>query len=205
MLLGRRKGDDGKHAVDRGLQGEVGGDQLQMAGFDLREIENIVEEDQQRIGRVLDGFEILLLFRIHRRIEQDGGHADDAIHRGADFVAHVGQKFTLETTGFECAVEQRLGLLQQCFHAKFRFRQFHRPFGHLALQTDAVEFQPAHPVAPNESSKPEQTNDGENLKPPRLIDGRLDAKGERARVGLPFSAWRPGHHLKTIVSRRQRR
>ena len=154
---------------------------------------------------MLDGFQILLLFRIHRRIEQDGSHADNAIHRRADFVAHVGQKFALQSAGFECTIEQSLGLFEQGFHAQFRFRQFHRPLSHFALQTDAVKFQPAHPVAPNESPEPKQTNDRENLEPPGLIDGRLNAKGERARVGLPFSAGRPGHHLKTIVSRRQRR
>ena len=42
---------------------------------------------------------ILALFAVELGVQQQIGHADDAVHRGADFVAHVGQEFALGAVG----------------------------------------------------------------------------------------------------------
>ena len=46
------------------------------------------------------------------RVEQETGHADDAVHRGPDLVAHAGQELRLEPRGFESPVARgrELGL-----------------------------------------------------------------------------------------------
>ena len=73
--------------------------QLELAGFDLREVQDVVEQPQQRIGRLLHQVQVLALLGRQLGVEQQFGHADDAVHRRADFVAHVGQEFALGPVG----------------------------------------------------------------------------------------------------------
>ena len=63
--------------------------ELQLARLDLREVEDVVEDRQQRFGRALDGLEAVGLLRRELGVERQRGHADDAVHRRADLVAHV--------------------------------------------------------------------------------------------------------------------
>ena len=67
---------------------------VELARLDLREIENVVDDRQQRLGRLTD------CARSSRRCrsvefgsQQQFGHADDAVHGRANFVAHVGEEF----------------------------------------------------------------------------------------------------------------
>ena len=75
-----------------------------MPGLDLRKIEHVVDDPQQGISRTLDRIQVLALLVIQLSIKDQLRHPDDSIHRGSDFVTHVGQKITLGTIG-------RLGLL----------------------------------------------------------------------------------------------
>ena len=72
--------------------------QLQFTGLNFGKVENIVDEPQQRVGRVFDRFHIASLSRAEARAQCQIGHADDGVHRRADFVAHIGQKVALGTT-----------------------------------------------------------------------------------------------------------
>ncbi len=47
------------------------------------------------VGRLLDHVEVLALLGVQVGVERQLGHADDAVHRRADFVAHVGQELAL--------------------------------------------------------------------------------------------------------------
>ncbi len=87
--------------------------QLQLAGFDFREVENIVDDGQERVGAAARGFDIFPLFVGQFRVEQQRNHADDAVHRRADFVAHVGEERGLGDGGlFKFLVErQKLGVV----------------------------------------------------------------------------------------------
>ncbi len=67
----------------------------QLAGFDLREVENVVDDGEQRVGRALDGRGEAALARIELRIEQQLGHAEHAVHGRTDFVRHARQEFAL--------------------------------------------------------------------------------------------------------------
>ena len=68
---------------------------IQLPGFDLREIENVIEDLQERIRRRLYGREVSLLLGRELRRQRQLGHAENGIHRRADFMAHVRQELTL--------------------------------------------------------------------------------------------------------------
>src|ERR1039458_2551301 len=69
--------------------------EVQLAGLDFGKIQDVVQDPQQRIGRVLDDCQVLPLPRREIGIQGDLRHAQDAIHGCADFVAHVRQKLAL--------------------------------------------------------------------------------------------------------------
>ena len=74
---------------------EILGLEAQLAGLDLREVENVVDDGQQRVGRALDGRREAALARIELGIEQQLGHAEHAVHRRADLVRHAREEFAL--------------------------------------------------------------------------------------------------------------
>ena len=47
----------------------------------------------RRDSLLVRSFDEFVLGRREFRLQKKTGHADDPVHRGADFVAHVGQKF----------------------------------------------------------------------------------------------------------------
>ena len=69
--------------------------QLQAAGLDLREVEDAVDHREQALGGVADHQQVVALHPRQRRGQQQLGDPDDAVHRGADLVAHVGQELAL--------------------------------------------------------------------------------------------------------------
>ena len=81
--------------TDRRPQREVGRVQLELAGLDLGEVEQVVDEAEQVVGRGLDRLEALPLVLGQRRVEDQLGHAEDGVHGGADLVADVGQELVL--------------------------------------------------------------------------------------------------------------
>ena len=80
------------------------GDRLQgeFAGLDFGEVQNIVEDPQQRLcGRPGQG-QVFPLLGGEVGVQQKVRHAQDAVHGRADFVAHVGEELTLGTIGRFC-------------------------------------------------------------------------------------------------------
>ena len=61
-----------------------------LARLDLRIVQYLVKETEQVFARPAHGAGIFPLPGCELRIQQQGRHADHSIHRGADFVAHVG-------------------------------------------------------------------------------------------------------------------
>ena len=78
---------------------EAEGDALELeaAGLDLGEVEDVVEGVEERPPGDADLAGVIPLARRQAAAQQQVGHADHRVERGADLVAHVGQ-------------EQRLGL-----------------------------------------------------------------------------------------------
>ena len=68
---------------------------LDLAGLDLRQVEDVVHEAQEVVAVALDRLHGLLLFGPIDGVGEDIGVSQDRGHGGADLVAHIGQEFTL--------------------------------------------------------------------------------------------------------------
>jgi hypothetical protein len=80
-----------------------------LAGLDLRQIENGVDDLQQMLAGHFQAVEPPLLLRRQAATADQVGHAGDGIERRADLVRHVGQEAALRTAG---CLRRRLGLRQ---------------------------------------------------------------------------------------------
>ena len=58
---------------------------------------------EQGVAALADGLDVLALLAGEFGIEEQAGHAEDAVHGGADFVADVGDEFGFEPRGLERA------------------------------------------------------------------------------------------------------
>ena len=56
---------------------------------------------EQRLARAAHRLGVLALLGVELGVEQQPGHADHAVHRRADLVAHVGQELRLQARGLE--------------------------------------------------------------------------------------------------------
>jgi hypothetical protein len=82
--FGRKELD---HALDHGPDVEGLGQEVDPAGLDLREVEDLVDEREERLPRGLHGADIGRLLGSGRGVEEEPGHAEDAVQRRAELVA----------------------------------------------------------------------------------------------------------------------
>ena len=103
--------------------------EFDLAGFDFRKVENIVDQVQQTDAIALKDIHTLLLFGSQRGAGQHVGHPDDGVQRRPNLMAHGGQKIALGLRGpirlvpllFEFAIHGN----EFAAHAlDFFFRQF---------------------------------------------------------------------------------
>ena len=80
-------------------QGKGARFEAQLAGFDLGQVEDVVENGEQRLPGALDAADHVGLIRRQRFAVQHLGQAQHAVQRGADFVAHMRQKLALGPAG----------------------------------------------------------------------------------------------------------
>ena len=73
--------------------------QLQLAGLDLGEVENVVDDGQQAVTRFDDHFGISLQALVEAGAGQKLGHDHEAVQRGTDFVAHGGEEARFRVVG----------------------------------------------------------------------------------------------------------
>ena len=73
--------------------------QIELAGLDLGEIENFLDQRQQRFARGLRRLGVGELLGRQRRVEQQIGHAENAVERRADFMADHGEEARLGAVG----------------------------------------------------------------------------------------------------------
>ena len=88
-----------QRVLDAGAQIERLALQLQLAGFDLGEVEDVVDDREQRFAAGIDRLHVTVLLVVQRGFQQQAGHGDDAVHGRADLVAHVGQELRLGARG----------------------------------------------------------------------------------------------------------
>src|SRR5690606_19878296 len=99
VLFHDARGNEGRHVLDRLGEIERRVVEHQLAGVDLREVENVVDDRQQRIARLDDDIDEHGLALVELGAREQFGHAQHAVHRRADLVAHVGQEFRLGAVG----------------------------------------------------------------------------------------------------------
>ena len=114
--------------VDDAFQLKVGEFELQFAGLDLREVKNVVDDVQQMVSGIGDLAELsVLLWVVHTALQQVR-EADDGVHRGANLMAHVGQKLALGAVGALCFVacggQLKGARINQFFKVLAMLRQF---------------------------------------------------------------------------------
>jgi len=116
----QRAAQTGEEVIDREGRGAERG----LSCLQLGEVEQVVDEDGERLGRLADVVHLLLLLAAELAIrfgEQQLGQPEHRVERRAELVAHVGQHPRLHLGG----APQRLGLVGelgvQCDHAAVRF------------------------------------------------------------------------------------
>ena len=91
--------DQGGQVVQHLLQVEVHLFHGQLAGLDLGEIQDVVDDAQQVVSRGLHLGDVVALLGVQVGLQGQVAHADDGVHGGADLVAHVGQEIALGPGG----------------------------------------------------------------------------------------------------------
>ena len=104
---------------------------IQVTGFDLGKIQDIVDQGEEGLAALLDGLAIISLFVVQARVGEHVGEADDPVHGGADLMAHGGKEDAFELVGlfghaprlFKFLVLQLdiLGVLFNGFQGRFGF------------------------------------------------------------------------------------
>ncbi len=74
---------------------------MQLARLDAGEIQDVVDDVQERIGGLAHGLGVIPLFGGERGLHEQVGHAHDTVQGGADLVAHVGDEFGLDAGRFQ--------------------------------------------------------------------------------------------------------
>ena len=92
----RQQVDD---AFDQATQLEVQAVDLELARLHLREVEDVVDDGDQRLARFPRGLGVIELLAVELGVEQEIDHAEHAVHRRADLVAHGGEELGLRLAG----------------------------------------------------------------------------------------------------------
>ena len=110
-FLVRPFGEQFHRALDRVAQVEVDGLERELARLHLREVQNVVDDVEQRLGAVADRLDVFALLLRKPGVREQAGHAGDGIHRRADFMAHVREELRLGLGGFQRRLAGLLPLL----------------------------------------------------------------------------------------------
>ena len=94
-LLARLGREQGHRGLDRVDEIEVDDLDLDLAGLELRDIENVIDDGEQRIAGFAHDLRVVALLLIELRPEQQVGHAENRVHRRADLVTHIGKELGL--------------------------------------------------------------------------------------------------------------
>ena len=97
--LGGGAGEDADGPVEDVAGVDLGGLELQPAGLDLRQVEDVVDDAEQGAAGAAQALGEPQLVLVEGGAEQQLGEPDDPVHRGADLVAHRRQELRLLVRG----------------------------------------------------------------------------------------------------------
>ena len=96
----RRMGQQRHHLIQGVAKQERDAFKDKFARLQLREIQHIINNGQQIIGRTFNRIKVIALGGIEVCFQRQTGKADDAIERGTQFMGHISQEFRFDTCGF---------------------------------------------------------------------------------------------------------
>ena len=166
-----------QHAVDR----EVAAVHAQLAGFDLRQIEHVVDDAEQVMGCVFDLAQANERPRIADLPAQQVRQADDGVHRRADLVTHIGEEGALGQIGFLSGQLRRreLGraLLNAALQAGIQGQDglLGEPrFGHIVVNSQQLAFAAGDDEATEDQDLPDAAVGAPHLNLEPVFGRRLD-------------------------------
>ncbi|AEK63410.1 hypothetical protein CFU_3586 [Collimonas fungivorans Ter331] len=110
-LLPRQAVEHTRHGFHQLAQVGAFRHQLQLAGFDLGDVEDVADQAQQGLGGIVGDLDRRPVPQaVLAALEHQLQHADDGVHRGPYFVAHGGQESRFGAAGF---IRFFLGQLQR--------------------------------------------------------------------------------------------
>ena len=98
--LGRLR-ERAEHVAHGAPEVEVHDLEVHPSRLHLREVEDVVDDLEQAVAGGVDDLRVLALLRREVGVEEQPRHADHAVHRRADLVAHVGHELRLEARRLE--------------------------------------------------------------------------------------------------------
>ena len=113
-LLTRAEAEGLERPVEPFAEPQRLGVQLHLARFNLRVVEDVVDEREEIVGGSVRGHEVGALLRGECGVEGQLGHADDGVHRRANLVADVRHELAL---GFARSLRLLVRPLQLVFGA----------------------------------------------------------------------------------------
>jgi len=128
-----------QHAAQRAeqlLDREFRRVELHLAGLDLGEVEQVLDQLGEALGRLGDEVELAHLLVVHRTVgalEQEARERADRVERRAELVAHVGEEAALGLVGAAQEVGALLELGVQRHHAAVGVLQLAVDVQHLVL------------------------------------------------------------------------
>ena len=173
FLLRRLRRQEVQRVFDASAQVKRLALQFELAGLDLREVENVVDDGEQGFAAGIDRLHVTVLLVGQRGFQQQAGHGDDAVHGGADLVAHVGQ-------------ELRFGA-RRSFRRQARGQQLAVGLGQLVLQLFGAQHRSHACPQLSGLKRLGQVIHGPQLEPPQLVGravpGGEDNDGDGLRLG----------------------
>ena len=101
-VFGHQGRYDRSHFVEKRRNVDLLNENFHLAGFNLREVEDVIDQAQQMTAGTFDFLEVgdkLLLAAVGRVFLKDLAVTNDRIERGAQFVTHIGQELALGPIG----------------------------------------------------------------------------------------------------------
>ena len=120
------EGERLRYFLDSGEQVKGLAFESELSRFQLRDVENIVDELEHRFGAFANRLGVLLQIRLEIGLHEHVIHANDAVHWGADFMGDARQETRLRSIGALRLVSGHEGFLLaflkfQCALGDFRF------------------------------------------------------------------------------------
>ncbi len=145
----------------------------QLAGLDLGEVEDVVDDRQERLGRATGDQQVGALPLRQRGVEHEIGHPDHAVQRRPDLVTHVGQ-------------ESRAGLRRVAGRVALA-AQLDRPLRHLVRQLRGVAREAAGPRADDHPERAEEGERAGDVERRGLVEVGLDGERDARSPRVPRS------------------